>query len=127
MEQVSWYQSQTGDAAQYPGEIVEKDLASGKIDIAFAWGPIAGYFAKNTRSAPIAAIPLASKPGMKLDFEIAMGVRHADKDFRQRIDGLIVANEAKIHAILEQYGVPLLEPQATAATAATAAPAAKTP
>lgn len=127
MEQVSWYQSQTGDAAQYPGEIVEKDLASGKIDIAFAWGPIAGYFARNTRSAPIAAIPLASKPGMKLDFEIAMGVRHADKDFRQRIDGLIVANEAKIHAILEQYGVPLLEPQATAATAATAAPAAKTP
>ena len=118
MEQVSWYQSQTGDAEQYPGEIVEKDLASGKIDVAFAWGPIVGYFARNARSAPIAAIPLASKPGMKFDFEIAMAVRHADKDFRQRIDGLIVANEAKIHAILEQYGVPLLEQQAAVATAA---------
>ncbi|XYJ10351.1 quinoprotein dehydrogenase-associated putative ABC transporter substrate-binding protein [Telluria sp. B2] len=117
MEQVEWYQSQTGDAEQYPGQVVEKDLASGKIDVAFAWGPIAGYFARNTRTAPIAAIPLASRPGMKLDFEIAMAVRHSDKQFRQRIDGLIAANQAKIHAILAQYGVPLLELQGTVAQA----------
>ncbi|MEW6025278.1 MAG: quinoprotein dehydrogenase-associated putative ABC transporter substrate-binding protein [Pseudomonadota bacterium] len=107
MEQVNWYQSQTGDAEQYPGEIVEKDLASGKIDVAFAWGPIAGYFAKKARSANIVAIPLQSRPGMKFDFEIAMGVRHADKDFRQLIDRLIDTNQGKIQAILEEYGVPL--------------------
>ncbi len=117
MEQVEWYQSQTGDAEQYPGQVVEKDLASGKIDVAFAWGPIAGYFARNARTAPIAAIPLASRPGMKLDFEIAMAVRHSDKQFRQRIDQLIAANETKIHAILEQYGVPLLALQEPVAQA----------
>lgn len=117
MDQVAWYQSQTGDAEQYPGEIIEKDLAGGKIDVAFAWGPIAGYFAKNTRGAPIVAVPLASQPGIKFDFEIAMAVRHADKEFRQRIDQLIVANEAKIRAILVQYGVPLLEPQGALALA----------
>jgi mxaJ protein len=122
MEQVEWYQSQTGDAEQYPGEIIEKDLAQGKIDVAFAWGPIAGYFAKNARTAPIVAIPLASPPGLKFDFEIAMAVRHADKDFRQRIDGLIAANEAKIQAILVQYGVPLLEQQGAAAPATAPAP-----
>jgi quinoprotein dehydrogenase-associated probable ABC transporter substrate-binding protein len=121
MEQVDWYQSQTGDAEQYPGEIIEKDLAQGKIDVAFAWGPIAGYFAKNARTAPIVAIPLASPPGLKFDFEIAMAVRQADKDFRQRIDGLIAANQAKIHAILVQYGVPLLEQQGAAAPAPQAA------
>jgi mxaJ protein len=114
MEQVSWYQSQTGDAEQYPGEIIEKDLASGKIDVAFAWGPIAGYFARNAHAAPIVALPLASKPGMKFDFEIAMAVRHSDKAFRQRIDQLIAANETQIRAILEQYGVPLLEPSKVA-------------
>lgn len=109
MDQVEWYQLQTGDAEQYPGQIIENDLASGKIDVAFAWGPIAGYFAKNTRAAAIVAVPLGSRPGMQFDFEIAMAVRHADKAFRQRIDGLIVANQAKIRAILQQYGVPLLE------------------
>ncbi|THC39239.1 quinoprotein dehydrogenase-associated putative ABC transporter substrate-binding protein [Massilia sp. Mn16-1_5] len=124
MEQVTWYQSQTGDAEQYPGQVIENDLASGKIDLAFAWGPIAGYFARNARTVPIAAIPLVSQPGIKFDFEIAMAVRHGDKDFRQRIDQLILANEAKIHAILEQYGVPLVDEQGRVATAP---PAAKAP
>ncbi len=109
MEQVAWYQIQSGDAEQYPGEIIDHDLASGKIDVAFVWGPIAGYFARNVRTAPIVAVPLASRPGMKLDFEIAMAVRHPDKAFRQRIDQLIVANQGKIDAILAQYGVPLLD------------------
>lgn len=132
MEQVSWYQSQTGDADQYPGEVIEKDLAGGKIDIAFAWGPIAGYFARHARTAPIVAVPLTSKPGMKFDFEIAMAVRHSDKEFRQRIDGLIAANAAKIHAILDQYGVPLLEQGVPASgpshtPSASSASAAKTP
>jgi mxaJ protein len=111
MGQVVSYQSQTGDAEQYPGQIVEQDLASGKIDVAFVWGPIGGYFAKNTRSAPIVAVPLASRPGMKLDFEIAMAVRFGEKDFKQRIDQLIEANRPKITVILEQYGVPLLDQQ----------------
>jgi quinoprotein dehydrogenase-associated probable ABC transporter substrate-binding protein len=111
VEQVDWYQSQTGDAEQYPGQIIERDLAKGKIDVAFIWGPIAGYFARNTRTAPIVAVPLASRPGMKLDFEIAMAVRHGDKDFRQRIDQLIDANRAKITAILDDYGVPQLDQQ----------------
>ena len=109
MGQVDWYQSQSGDAERYPGEVIERDLASGKIDLAFVWGPIAGYFARNTRSAPIVAVPLASRPGMKLDFEIAMAVRHGDKEFRQRIDRLITANQARIDAILTDYGVPLLD------------------
>jgi quinoprotein dehydrogenase-associated probable ABC transporter substrate-binding protein len=108
MEQVTWYQSQTGDAEQYPGEIVEKDLAGGKIDVAFAWGPIAGYFARNAQGTPIVAVPLASTPDMKFDFEMAMAVRHGEKAFRQRIDAVLEANGAKIDAILRQYGVPLL-------------------
>jgi len=109
MGQVEWYQIQSGDAEQYPGQTIERDLASGKIDLAFVWGPIAGYLARNTQTAPIVAVPLASRPGMKLDFEIAMGVRQGDKTFRQRIDQLITANQDKINAILDQYGVPLLD------------------
>ena len=38
------------DPNQYPGEIIEKDLASGKIDAAIVWGPIAGYYAKRVKT-----------------------------------------------------------------------------
>lgn len=114
MGQVDWYQIQSGDAEQYPGETIERDLASGKIDLAFVWGPIGGYVARNTHAAPIVAVPLSSRPGMKLDFEIAMAVRQGDKEFRQRIDQLITTNQARIDAILEQYGVPLLDQQGRA-------------
>jgi hypothetical protein len=48
---------------------------------------------------------------MKLDYDIAMAVRHGDKEFRQRIDQLIDANRAKIAAILDDYGVPQLDQQ----------------
>ena len=41
-----------------PGEIIEKDLAQGKIDAAIVWGPIAGYFAKRVRNVELAVIPL---------------------------------------------------------------------
>ena len=109
MGQVEWYQIQSGDAEQYPGETIERDLNSGKIDLAFVWGPIGAYVARNPHAASIVAIPLASRPGMKLDFEIAMAVRHGDKAFRERIDGLIGANQDKINTILAQYGVPLLD------------------
>lgn len=111
MGQVVSYQPQTGDSTQYPGQIIEQDLAQGKIDIAFAWGPIAGYFADRSAGHRIVAVPLQSQPGVPLDFEIAMAVRHGDKELKQRIDGLIDKNRERIAAILAEYGVPRLDEQ----------------
>lgn len=110
MGQMVSYQPQSGDADQYPGEMVEKDLASGKIDIAFIWGPIAGYFAlQSGAAAPIVALPLTAHPGMQFEFDIAMAVRFGEKDFKQRIDAALGKNRDKIAAILRQYAVPLLD------------------
>lgn len=111
IEQVVSYQHQTGDPEQYPGQIIEKDLANGKIDIAFVWGPIAGYFANTTRTASIAVIPLKPRTNAHFDFRIAMGVRHGDKALKDRIDRLIDTNAQEIKAILSEYGVPQLDEQ----------------
>lgn len=111
MGQIVSYQPQSGDAEQYPGQIVENDLAQGKVDIAFVWGPIAGYFAGRAPDHRIVAVPLASQPGVRLDFDIAMAVRFGDKELKQRIDGLIDRNRGRIAAILGEYGVPLLDEQ----------------
>ena len=99
----------------YPGEIIERDLAAGAIDAAIVWGPIAGFFAKRLHDAGLKVLPLASEPGLPLEFDIAIGVRHADRDWRNTLDRLVAENAAQIEAILTEYGVPLVHPGTEAA------------
>ncbi len=115
IKQMVSYQPQSGDADHYPGEMVEKDLAKGVIDVAFIWGPIAGYFARQSKAVPMAAIPLLPHPGVQFEFDIAMAVRFGEAAYKQRIDEALERNHTKINAILTEYGVPLLEQPARAA------------
>lgn len=104
------YQSQTGDPEQYTGQIIDKDLAEGKIDMAIAWGPIVGYFAKaKANAAPIEVVAFPSGDDeFKFDFSIAMATRHGEKEYRDRINQVIEGSRAEISAILKDYGVPQL-------------------
>jgi mxaJ protein len=103
------YRILNADPDFYPGELIEKDLAAGKIDAAVVWGPIAGYFARPGTRPALSVVPLASEPGVKLDYEIAMGVRRGEPDWKKAVDRLLAENQKEIDAILREYGVPLLE------------------
>lgn len=103
------YLSLNADPDQYPGEIIERDLAAGKIDAALVWGPIAGFYANRVQSKPLKVIPLQSRPGSPLDFQIAMGVRHEDKAWKAKVQGLLTQHRAEILDILRQYRVPMLD------------------
>ncbi|MGB9151421.1 MAG: quinoprotein dehydrogenase-associated putative ABC transporter substrate-binding protein [Burkholderiales bacterium] len=118
IEQVVPFHPQTGDPAQYTGELIEKELLAGNIDAAFVWGPIAGYFAKKS-TTPIAVLPFKADEQSPLQFNIAMGVRFGEKAMRDRIDKLIEKNQEKIQQILANYGVPLLKTAAKPTVAAT--------
>ena len=107
-ERVVPYQRQSGDPERYPGELVEKDLAAGKVDVAFVWGPIAGYFAKASRTG-MAVVPFEPAPDIQFDFQIAMGVRFGERAWKERIEQLLEANRTRIQAILTAYGVPQLD------------------
>ena len=102
------YQMMNADPDQYPGEIIEKDLASGKLDVAIVWGPIAGYFAKRIKSPQLSVVPLKSEPGVRLDFQMAMGVRYGEREWKRQVESLIDAKRSEIAAILADYGVPLV-------------------
>lgn len=102
------YAMMSPDPEQYPGEIIERDLAQGKIDVAIVWGPIAGYFAKRVRNVELMVIPLKSEPGVKFDYEIAMGVRYGEPEWKATVQKLIGENQRAITEILREYGVPLL-------------------
>jgi len=103
------YPIMNADPDQYPGQILEKDLAGGTIDAAIVWGPIAGYFAKRATSPELVVVPLASEPGVRFDYPMAMGVRHGEPEWKQQVETLIDTHRGEIAAILREYGVPLLD------------------
>jgi quinoprotein dehydrogenase-associated probable ABC transporter substrate-binding protein len=109
LDQAVPYPMLNADPQSYPGQIIERDLAAGRIDAAIVWGPIAGFFAKRLPESGLRILPLASEPGLPLEFDIAIGVRHADREWRDVLDRLIVENAQQIEAILREYNVPLVQ------------------
>ena len=103
------YAMMNADPAQYPGEIIEKDLAAGKIDVAIVWGPIAGYFAQQVKTPELVVVPMQSEPGVRFDYEIAMGVRYGEREWKQQVEALIESRRPEIQAILKEYGVPIVD------------------
>lgn len=108
IEQAVPFRILNADPQHYPGRIVERDLAEGKIDLAIVWGPIGGYFAQRVKEVEIALVPLKSEPGVQFDFAVSMGVRHGEPQWLKRIDEALVANREQINAVLRDYGVPLV-------------------
>ncbi|HEY0440977.1 MAG TPA: substrate-binding domain-containing protein [Xanthobacteraceae bacterium] len=90
-----------------PARIIDA-VASGEIDVALAWGPLAGYFAQREgtplRIAPVS--PLADGPRAPMAFDIAMGVRRDDVALRAELNAALENRRAEIAAILDRYGVP---------------------
>jgi quinoprotein dehydrogenase-associated probable ABC transporter substrate-binding protein len=85
------------------------DLASGQIDAAILWGPMAGFYAKKA-NPPLHVTPLVKETtGPRLAYRIGMGVRPADQNWKRMLNRLIQENQPAINKILLDYGVPLLD------------------
>jgi quinoprotein dehydrogenase-associated probable ABC transporter substrate-binding protein len=94
-----------------PGADLVRAVASGELDAALVWGPIAGYQAK-VAGLPIEMRPLPTEPGAaRMDFRITMGVRGHEPEWRRRINAVIRERQGEIDTILREYGVPLLDAQ----------------
>ncbi len=93
-----------------PARHMIEDLAKGEIDAALLWGPIAGYWGER-QQVPIALVPLTAEPGsrLRLDFRISMGIRPNEAQWKHDLNNLIRDLQPQIQAILEEYGVPLLD------------------
>jgi quinoprotein dehydrogenase-associated probable ABC transporter substrate-binding protein len=107
IEQAVSYKVQSGDPAEFPGEMIQRDMSAGNVDVVFLWGPIAGYFTK-LAGDKVKLVPFQPTPGLRFDFEISMGVRYGEPDWKNKIDTWIGANQGKINQILTSYDVPLL-------------------
>jgi quinoprotein dehydrogenase-associated probable ABC transporter substrate-binding protein len=92
-----------------PAHQIVADVASGAIDAAMLWGPIAGYYIQRDK-LPLTLVRLKTEPDTpRMEYHIAMGVRANDVDWRRRINDAIHKRQAEITGILRDYGVPLLD------------------
>lgn len=92
-----------------PPSYLIDDLAKGDIDIAIAWGPIAGYFAKHSKvPMEIVSIPEYKDQDAKgqLNWNISVAVRKKDKERLAMIEGALERNKDIIIKILDDYGIP---------------------
>jgi quinoprotein dehydrogenase-associated probable ABC transporter substrate-binding protein len=100
-----------------PAELI-KAVADGKVDVAVAWGPLAGYFIRQSR-VPLEITPIdgdPTLPNLPFHFDIAIGVREGDQALKQSLDAELVRRRAAIHKILNSYGIPQFDEAAAASS-----------
>jgi quinoprotein dehydrogenase-associated probable ABC transporter substrate-binding protein len=95
------------------------DLKKGDIDIGILWGPMAGYYAK--QSDPLlTVVPLLKETlGTPLMFRIGMAVRPSDQEWKRTLNRLIMENQDEINKLLISYNIPILDESNAPITAET--------
>jgi mxaJ protein len=90
-----------------PPAAVIRAVARGDVDVAAAWGPLAGYFAARA-DVPLEVTPVTpqAEGAVRQVFDIAMGVRRGDTARRERLDRFLRQRRREIDAILAEYHVP---------------------
>ena len=90
-----------------PAAIIDA-VVRGEIDVAVAWGPMAGFFARQ-QEVPLELQPVSPQvdvPFLPFVFDISAGVRRGEESFRNELDRALERRRADIERILDAYGVP---------------------
>ncbi|HEY7639453.1 MAG TPA: quinoprotein dehydrogenase-associated putative ABC transporter substrate-binding protein [Steroidobacteraceae bacterium] len=104
------YSPQSGDPAENPAHTIERDLANETIDLAILWGPMAGFLVGNHSAFPAwRAVPFVPDREIRFDYEISMGVRFGEKEWKDTLDQWIASHEDSVRSILASFLVPLVD------------------
>jgi len=90
-------------------EDVIKAVANEEVDVAIVWGPLAGYFAKQS-PVPLRIRPLGERDSLAdvpFRYDIAMAVRRREKELQDSLKKTLARKGPEIQAILKEYNVPM--------------------
>jgi quinoprotein dehydrogenase-associated probable ABC transporter substrate-binding protein len=88
-------------------------VARGEVDVAIAWGPLAGWAAARA-GVPLEVTPIERPRGEPLPFafSIAMGVRKTDPVLLAMVNTVLASRRAEIDAVLDRFAIPRAAPHA---------------
>jgi mxaJ protein len=94
---------------QAPQREIVDAVARGEVDIAFVWGPVAGYFGKRAGAKlTLAPTPPFDGPQLPMIYDVSMGVRKADTRLRAQLDEALAKRQSDISNLLRAYGVTIV-------------------
>jgi quinoprotein dehydrogenase-associated probable ABC transporter substrate-binding protein len=86
-----------------------QQVIDGKLDLAAAWGPLAGYF-KTVQKAPLSIEPVnLMDDEVPLQYDMSFAVRRGDRALKQQLEQAMHDKRDALRAILDTYGVPLVQ------------------
>lgn len=86
-----------------------QQVVDGALDVAAVWGPFAGYY-KVMKHAPLTIEPVnRMEDQFPLEFDMTLVVRKQNRELRDQIENVLHQQKDKIHSILVDYGVPLVQ------------------
>jgi mxaJ protein len=90
-----------------PAADIVRAVADGRIDVAIAWGPLAGGVAKQSKvKLVVTPIAEASDQGQPLQFDIALAVRRKDDALATELEHALDARKHEIAKVLDRWRVP---------------------
>lgn len=85
------------------------DLANGITDVAFVWGPLAAFHARDFDTELVLVPMINENSRTRLTFRVSMAVRYNETDWKHKINTVLAELSPQIEGILCSYGVPLLD------------------
>jgi quinoprotein dehydrogenase-associated probable ABC transporter substrate-binding protein len=104
------YLSHNGDLVEdsQPSYQVQQ-VIGGTLDVAAAWGPMAGYYAK-VLHAPLIIQPVnMMEKHIPMEFDMSLAVPRGRPDVKAAIEQAVAEHKADIKQILVDFGVPLVK------------------
>ena len=92
-----------------PAAQIVRAVERGDVDVAMAWGPLAGWHAASSK-VPLRIEPVTPEMDQgrwPMVFDISVGMAKDNQDLRREIDKSLSRNREAITRIVEAYHVPL--------------------
>jgi mxaJ protein len=97
-------------AESNPSADLIEAVSKNQVDIAVTWGPLAGYFARQS-AVPLEITPISDDPldpGSASHFSNCYGVRQGDTHLRDVLNAELKRCEPEIQDLRRSYGIPQL-------------------
>jgi mxaJ protein len=103
-----------GDYSQpNPPADVVRAVERGDVDVALVWGPLAGYFAAQSK------VPLRLEPvtpwlddmQWPMQFDVSVGVQQSNQPLLKQVDQILTRRSGDIQRLLASYHVPEVQQQ----------------